>query len=75
MKIQTSIKILSLIQALTDDEDLIQDLWVNYLENKSISALLCIINKEHYDEDKTLDYCWQLCYYDSEDIYKELLWL
>lgn len=64
-----------MILNLTDDEDLRQDLWVSYLTTNSTSAFISIIDNNYETQDKILDYCWQLCYYDPEDFWKELLWL
>ena len=73
MKKSTAIS--RMIESLTNDEDLRQDLWVEYLINKSVSTFISIIdNNEYDDQDKVLNYCWQLCYYDPNDIIKELLW-
>lgn len=63
-----------MIQKLTKDEDLRQDLWIAYLMSKSTSAFTGIINNNDKGQDKALNYCWQLCYYDPEDFCKELLW-
>ena len=63
-----------LIQSLTSNEDVQQDLWVSYLSTGGISEFNSVINKQK-NTDTALDYCWQLCLQDPEDFDKDLLWL
>lgn len=55
-----------LINCVSQNEDVRQDLWVDYLTNKDISNFIHILDKEKED-DAALDYCWQLSVNDRDE--------